>query len=185
MSSHIDVVKHINKTKCTHNIRRDLCIKCSPYSFLKPLKNIKNIKPNVTTETDEQVINVLTLPSILNSSTVPNILRLPSISTIKKRKRFICTHNIRNDLCKICSPFNFCQHNIWKYHCKLCKGSSICEHNIIKYYCKICGSKNRCIHERIRKKCKECKNSSMNSSSEQIIQPILTNINKMDISFIN
>ncbi len=83
---------------------------------------------------------------------------------IKKRSQSRhrrCSHEKRQNLCKICKGAALCVHLRQKLHCNICRPHSSkaynCEHGRQKSRCSQCGGSGICEHARETYRCKDCR----------------------------
>ena len=68
----------------------------------------------------------------------------------------ICSHQIRQSMCRKCNGNSICTHGKQRNWCAECGGSARCEHGRQKSKCKECGGSGFCPHGKFRYRCPNC-----------------------------
>jgi hypothetical protein len=149
--------------KCVHNIRKYICIICSPNNFC----------------TCEKIQNQCKIHHITNSficihDDYKHYCKICSPhnycehNRLKKRCKEcgtgLCSHDKHKDYCPQCSS---CPHNKRKSRYRICSPDKICQHDILYENCNECGVDHTCEHNLRRSRCNICSpnNKSLCTSS--------------------
>ena len=68
----------------------------------------------------------------------------------------ICEHQRIRSTCKNCGGGSICSHDKVRSKCLECGGGSICSHDKVRSICKECKGGSICQHDKERRRCEEC-----------------------------